>query len=102
MIWYSYIKTLHEDMSHLIKDMPCNTLPPLPVAHSALETVPVLRQVTRWAIALAELKGLAHTLPNPSILLNAVILKEKPGQVRRLKIWLPRTTNSIRHYLPGG
>ncbi len=27
-------------------------------------------------LQLAELKGLVHTLPNPDILLNAVILKE--------------------------
>jgi hypothetical protein len=38
--------------------------------------VKVLRQLVKSFVALAELKGLAPTLPNPSILLNAVILKE--------------------------
>lgn len=63
-------------MINLNKDMPYNRLPMLPVYHPKVETVPVLRQVVKSAIALAELKGLAHTLPNPTILLNAVILKE--------------------------
>lgn len=36
----------------------------------------VLRQLVHSSVALAELKGLAHILPNPNILLNAVILKE--------------------------
>ena len=72
----SCIKSLHKDMNDLKKDIPCNGLPLLPVKPFYIETVPVLRQVTKSAIALAELKGLAHTLPNPSILLNAVILKE--------------------------
>lgn len=57
-------------------ETPYNRLPHLPVSQSKIETIPILRQVAKSAIALAELKGLAHTLPNPSILLNAVILKE--------------------------
>lgn len=57
-------------------ETPYNALPPLPVAQSKIETIRVLRQVVKSSIALAELKGIAHTLPNPSILLNAVILKE--------------------------
>ncbi|SEM08001.1 Fic family protein [bacterium A37T11] len=63
-------------MRDLMKDIPYNRLPLLPISQDKIETVPILRQVTKSAIALAELKGLAHTLPNPSILLNAVILKE--------------------------
>lgn len=57
-------------------EMPYNELPFLPVSLSKIETLNVLRQVVKSAMALAELKGLVHTLPNPSILLNAVILKE--------------------------
>lgn len=56
-------------------EIPYNDLPLLPPS-SNLESVKVLRQVTKAAVALAELKGLANTLPNPNILLNAVILKE--------------------------
>ncbi|RZK10968.1 MAG: Fic family protein [Flavobacterium sp.] len=51
-------------------------MPLLPPDHTKVETIAILRQVIQSSIALAELKGLAHTLPNPSILLNAVILKE--------------------------
>jgi Fic family protein len=57
-------------------DVPFNELPLLPPDHAKVETIAVLRQVVQSSIALAELKGLAYTLPNPSILLNAVILKE--------------------------
>src|SRR5258708_6294059 len=57
-------------------EKPFNHLPELPPEREQIETVKVLRQVVKSSIALAELKGLAGTLPNPSILLNAVILKE--------------------------
>ena len=57
-------------------EKPYNTLPPLPPKREKIETVKVLRQLVKSSVALAELKGLAPTLPNPSILLNAVILKE--------------------------
>jgi Fic family protein len=55
---------------------PFNDLPELPPKREFIETVRILRQVVNSAVALAELKGLVSTLPNPSILLNAVILKE--------------------------
>jgi len=58
------------------RDVPFNELPLLPPDNSKIETIAVLRQVIKSSIALAELKGLVYTLPNPSILLNAVILKE--------------------------
>lgn len=57
-------------------DKPYNDLPMLPPPREMVETVPVLRQAHRAAATLGELKGLAQTLPNPDILLNAVILKE--------------------------
>lgn len=57
-------------------EKPYNSLPHLPVLQSKIETIPILRQVAKSGIALAELKGIIYTLPNPSILLNAVILKE--------------------------
>lgn len=53
-----------------------NNLPLLPPAKGRIETVKVLKQLVKSSVALAELKGMAHTLPNPEILLNAVILKE--------------------------
>ncbi len=57
-------------------EIPYNQLPMLPPLREKIETVKVLRQLVKSSVALAELKGLAGTLPNPSILLNAVILKE--------------------------
>jgi Fic family protein len=57
-------------------EKPFNHLPGLPPKREKIETVKVLRQLVKSSIALAELKGLAGTLPNPDILLNAVILRE--------------------------
>lgn len=53
-----------------------NSLPVLPPKREKIETVKVLRQLVKSSVALAELKGLARTLPNSSILLNAILLKE--------------------------
>lgn len=60
----------------MIAEKPFNSLPELPPVWEKIETVKVLRQLVKASVALAELKGLASTLPNPDILLNAVILKE--------------------------
>ena len=57
-------------------EKPFNNLPVLPPKRELIETVKVLRQLVKSSVALAELKGLASTLPNPSILLNAIILRE--------------------------
>ena len=57
-------------------EKPFNDLPLMPPKRAKIETVKVLRQLVQSSVALAELKGLAKILPNPSILLNAVILKE--------------------------
>lgn len=57
-------------------EKPFNDLPLLPPAKDKIETIKVLRQLVKSSVALAELKGLAKILPNPDILLNAVILKE--------------------------
>lgn len=53
-----------------------NELPLLPPEQQHLETIPILKQESKAAVALAELKGLAKTLPNQSILINALVLKE--------------------------
>lgn len=52
-----------------------NNLAPLPPLVD-LETKNIFKQLTKSAVALAELKGLVNTLPNPYILLNAIILQE--------------------------
>ena len=53
-----------------------NELPFLPPEKSKIETVKILKQLVKSSVALAELKGIVNILPNPDILLNAVILKE--------------------------
>jgi Fic family protein len=53
-----------------------NDLPFLPPKQSLVETIAILKQESKTAVALAELKGLSKTLPNPNILINAVVLKE--------------------------
>jgi Fic family protein len=59
-----------------ILESPFNDLPLLPPPRHMVETISVLKQAHKAAAALGELKGLIQTLPNPDILLNAVILKE--------------------------
>ena len=66
-------------------DRPFNDLPLLPPNKESIETKNILRQFVKSSIALAELKGLVHILPNPDILLNAIILK-KQKPVHRIKI----------------
>ncbi|MFN3996828.1 Fic family protein [Algoriphagus sp.] len=59
-----------------MKNKAFNDLPILPPKKSLVETIAILKQESKSAVALAELKGLTNTLPNPNILINAVILKE--------------------------
>lgn len=53
-----------------------NKIPHLPPPKSLVETIAILKQESKSAVALAELKGLVKTLPNPRILVNAIVLKE--------------------------
>lgn len=53
-----------------------NRLSFLPPLKTQIESVKILKQLVKSSVALAELKGIVHILPNPEILLNAVILKE--------------------------
>jgi len=48
----------------------------LPPDTSTIETVAVLRQVAKSSLAIAELKGVAETMPDQQMLVNAIILKE--------------------------
>jgi Fic family protein len=78
---------------HFQPDKPFNQLPDLP-PKAELETVPVLKATSRAARALAELKGRTHTIPNPTILLNTIVLQEAKlsSEIENIS---PRTTNSI-------
>jgi Fic family protein len=57
------------------RDVPYNELPLLPPKEE-LETRAVLRQVIVAARALAELRGTSARLPNPRVLVNAIVLQE--------------------------
>ena len=55
---------------------PHDTLDPLPPLREKVETIDILRQTHKSAAALAELKGIAKTIPNQAMLINAIILQE--------------------------
>ncbi|WP_066837226.1 Fic family protein [Rufibacter ruber] len=57
-------------------DQPYNQLPLLPPTLEEIESIAILKQESKAAVAVAELKGLARTLPNQGILINAIVLKE--------------------------
>jgi len=48
----------------------------LPLPREKYETIAVLKQTSISASVLGEMKGLAQTLPNQSILLNATTIQE--------------------------
>ena len=48
----------------------------LPVDPKKTETITILKAENKASKALAELKGIAHVIPNQSILINAVVLQE--------------------------
>lgn len=48
----------------------------LPPPREKVETIEILRQTNRSTAALAELKGIAKTIPNQAMLINAIVLQE--------------------------
>ncbi|MEX1261958.1 MAG: Fic/DOC family N-terminal domain-containing protein [Balneolaceae bacterium] len=56
-------------------DKPHNYLPPLPPI-AEIETPVILKAAISANRALAELKGKSESLPNPSILVNSIVLQE--------------------------
>lgn len=53
-----------------------NKLTKLPPLREKVETLEVLRQLSNSTKALGELKGIAKTMPNQAMLVNAVVLQE--------------------------
>jgi len=51
-------------------------LPKLPPKREKVETLEILRQLSKSSKALGELKGIAKTIPNQAMLINAVVLQE--------------------------
>ncbi|NJB84314.1 Fic family protein [Lewinella marina] len=51
-------------------------LPPLPPATEKIQTIATLKKATTATFAIAELKGIAETIPSQQMLVNAITLKE--------------------------
>lgn len=58
------------------RHIPYNQLPLLPPPENEVITVEILQAVNKANKALAELKGLAKKLPNQSMLVNTIVLRE--------------------------
>ena len=48
----------------------------LPPKREKVETIEILRQLSKSSKSLGELKGIAQTMPNQAMLINAVVLQE--------------------------
>ncbi len=58
------------------QNAPHYKLEKLPPLREKVETIEILRQTNKSTAALAELKGIAKTIPNQGMLINAVVLQE--------------------------
>jgi Fic family protein len=58
------------------QNVPHYKLEPLPPLREKVETIAILRQTNKATAALAELKGIAKTIPNQVMLINAIVLQE--------------------------
>ncbi len=58
------------------QNAPLYKLEILPPSREKVETIKILRQANRSTAALAELKGIAKTIPNQTMLVNAIVLQE--------------------------
>ena len=58
------------------QNAPHYQLEKLPPLRGKVETIEILRQTNNSTAALAELKGIARTIPNQPMLINAIVLQE--------------------------
>ncbi len=58
------------------QNTPYKSLDKLPPKREKVETLEILRQLSKSSKALGELKGIAQTMPNQTMLVNAVVLQE--------------------------
>jgi len=58
------------------QNTPHYKLDKLPLPRNKVETIEILRQTNKSTAALAELKGIAKTIPNQAMLINAIVLQE--------------------------
>jgi Fic family protein len=65
-----------QNAPHYQPDSPSGRLEKLPPLKEKVETIEILRQTNKSTAALAELKGIAKTIPNQAMLINAIVLQE--------------------------
>jgi len=58
------------------QNAPHHKLDKLPPLREKVETIEILRQTNKSIASLAELKGIAKTIPNQAMLINAIVLQE--------------------------
>lgn len=58
------------------QNTPYRILDKLPPKKEKVETIKILRSVNNATAALSELKGIAKTIPNQAMLINAIVLQE--------------------------
>ena len=79
---------------------PYYQLDKLPPAREKVETIEILRQTNKSTAALAELKGIAKTIPNQEMLINAIVLQNiKIGANTRIGANSVVMRNTKDHYL---
>lgn len=69
-VFLVHILNIGDKMHHLPK------LDKLPPKREKVETLVILRQLSKSSKSLGELKGIAQTMPNQEMLINAVVLQE--------------------------
>ena len=69
-VFLVHIDKMGDRMHHIKK------LEKLPPKREKVETIEILRQLSKSSKALGELKGIAQTMPNQAMLINAVVLQE--------------------------
>nr|WP_232735160.1 Fic/DOC family N-terminal domain-containing protein [Olleya sp. Bg11-27] len=72
-----------------------NKLAKLPPKREKVETIEILRQLSKSSNSLGQLKGIAKTIPNQEILINAVVLQEAKDS-SEIEILLQHKMNYIK------
>ena len=70
------IRIFGTNKKNMGQDVPHFQLEKLPPLREKVETIEILRQTNKSTAALAELKGIAKTIPNQAMLINAIVLQE--------------------------
>jgi len=72
----TYFCIFGTNKTNMGQNAPYLKLEKLPPLREKVETIKILRQTNKATAALAELKGIAKTIPNQAMLINAIVLQE--------------------------